>query len=66
MVSCFECKTPSEASKILIDIYDEFRENLDSDYEYINNLIFDFRDKYKQELKYISKNLPLQISRKIR
>ncbi len=66
MVSCFECKTPSEASKILIDLYDEIQSNLDSDYEYINNCILDFRDKYSQELKFISKNLPLQISRKIR
>lgn len=66
MVSCYECKTPSEASKILIDIYDEFSENLDSDFEYINNCILDFRDKYSQELKFISKNLPLQISNKIR
>lgn len=66
MVSCFECKTPSEASKILIDLYDEIQSNLDSDYEYINNCILDFRDKYAQELKFISKNLPLQISRKIR
>lgn len=66
MVSCYECKTPSEASKILIDIYDEFNENIASEMEYINNCILDFRDKYAQELKFISKNLPLQISSKIR
>lgn len=66
MVSCYECKTPSEASKILIDIYDEFSENLDSDFEYINNCIHDFRNNYRLELKNISKNLPLLISRKIR
>lgn len=66
MVACYDCKTPSEAAKILIDIYDDFKENLDSDYEYINNCIKDFSDKYKTELKFISKNLPLQISNKIR
>jgi exodeoxyribonuclease VII large subunit len=66
MVSKYPCKTPSEAAQILIDIYQEFQDNLDSDFEYINNCIQDFSDKYKQELKFISKNLPLQVTNKIR
>ena len=66
MISKFPCKTPSEWAQILIDMYQDFQENLDSDFEYINNCIQDFSDKYKQELKFISKNLPLQITNKIR
>lgn len=66
MVSKYPCKTPSEWAQILIDIYEEFQDNLDSDFTYINNCIQDFSDKYKQELKFISKNLPLQITNKIR
>ena len=66
MVSKYPCKTPSEAAQILIDIYQEFQDNLDSDFEYINNCVQDFSDKYKQELKFISKNLPLQVTNKIR
>jgi len=65
MVSCYDCKTPSEASKTLIDIYNEFNEDLEAEFEYINNNILDFRDKYKNELNLISKNLPLQISSKV-
>lgn len=66
MVSCYDCKTPSEASKILIDIYNELNEDIKSEFEYINNCILDFRDKYKNQLNLISKNLPLQISSKVR
>lgn len=66
MVSCYDCKTPSEASQILIDIYEEFYSNLESEYDYINNCISDFNEKYKIELKFISKNLPLQILNRIR
>lgn len=66
MISCYDCKTPSEASKILIDIYDEFNEDIEAEFEYINNCILDFRAKYKNELNFISKNLPLQISSKVR
>jgi hypothetical protein len=35
MVACYDCKTPSEAAKILIDIYSEFKEDIDAEYEYI-------------------------------
>jgi len=44
----------------------EFNEDLESEFEYINNCIFDFRDKYKNELNFISKNMPLQVSSKVR
>ena len=66
MVSKYNCKTPSEAAQILIDIYDEFNENINSEYYYIQNSISDFSEKYKTELNFISKNLPLQISNRIR
>jgi len=66
MISKYPCKTPSEGAQILIEIYQEFQDNIDSEFEYINNCVHDFSDKYKQELKFISKNLPLQVTNKIR
>jgi exodeoxyribonuclease VII large subunit len=66
MVSCYDCKTPSEAAQILVYMYKEFNEELNTEYNYINNCITDYRDKYKMELKIISKNLPLQILNRIR
>jgi len=66
MVSCYDCKTPSEASKILIDIYNEFFNDLKNEFDYINKSIINLRDKYKNELFFISKNLPLMIWKKIR
>ena len=46
--------------------YNEFYQDVESEFEYINNCILDFRDKYKNELNLISRNLPLQISSKVR
>ena len=66
MISCYDCKTPSEAAQILIEIYNSLDEDIESEYEYINNCISDFSEKYKTELKFINKNLPLQISNRIR
>ena len=66
MISCYDCKTPSEWSQILIDIYNEYIEEVEEEYEYINGRIQDFSDQYKTELKFIWKNLPLQISNRIR
>lgn len=66
VVACYDCKTPSEASTILIDIYEEMDENIWAEFEYINDRILDFSNKYKLELKFISKNMPLHISNKVR
>ena len=66
MISCYDCKTPSEWAQILIDLYDEFNDEINWEYEYINDCINDFSEKYKQELKFISKNLPLQVSNRVR
>ena len=66
MISCYDCKTPSEWAQILIDIYDEFNENIEAEYEYITGSISDFSEKYKTELKFIWKSLPLQVSNRIR
>ena len=66
MISCYDCKTPSEWAQILIDIYDEFNENIEAEYEYITGSITDFSEKYKTELKFIWKSLPLQVSNRIR
>lgn len=66
MISCYDCKTPSEWAQILIDLYDEFNDDIKWEYEYINDCVLDFSEKYKQELKFIWKNLPLQISNRIR
>lgn len=66
MVSFFDCKTPSEAAKKIIDIYYDYKRELDTNYNFINNMIGDFSNIYKKDLLFISKNLPLQISWKIK
>lgn len=66
MVSCYDCKTPSQWAQILIDLYEEFNDNLNSEFEYINNCINDFSSKYKLELNFIWKNFPLLISNRVR
>jgi hypothetical protein len=35
MIAKYDCKTPSEAAQILIDIYDEYKEDVEAEYEYI-------------------------------
>lgn len=66
MVSSYDCKTPSEAAKILIDIYDDYKRELDINYEYINNSLLNFSNQYKRDLSFISKNLPLLIWNKVK
>ncbi len=66
MVSSYDCKTPSEAAKILIDIYDNYKRELDINYEYINNSLLNFSNQYKRDLSFISKNLPLLIWNKVK
>lgn len=66
MVSYFDCKTPSEAAKKIIDIYYDYKKKLDTNYDFINNMINDYSNLYKKDLLFLSKNLPLQISSKLR
>ena len=66
MTSCYDCKTPSEWAQILIDIYNEFDEEVETEYEYITDSIRDFSESYKTELKFIWKSLPLQVSNRIK
>jgi len=35
MVARYDCKTPSEAAQTLIDIYEEYKEDIESEFEYI-------------------------------
>ena len=66
MTSCYDCKTPSEWAQILIDIYNGFDEEVETEYEYITDSIRDFSESYKTELKFIWKSLPLQVSNRIK
>lgn len=66
MVSYFDCKTPSEAANKLIDIYYDYKKNIDREFDYINNKINIFSDKYKKDIWYLSRNIPLQFSSKIK
>ena len=66
MVSLYDCKTPSEASQILIDIYSDFEYNIQMSFDSISTKILNFNNKYKNDINYLSKNLPLKFSNKIK
>jgi exonuclease VII large subunit len=65
MVSFYDCKTPSEASQILIDICSDYEYNIKIKFDSITSKISNFNNKYKNDISYLSKNLPLKFSNKI-
>jgi exodeoxyribonuclease VII large subunit len=65
MIARYDCKTPSEAAQILIDIYEEYKEDIESEYEYILWTIEDTIKRYTIELEWLSKDIPYHISKKV-
>lgn len=65
MVARYDCKTPSQAAQILIDIYEEYKENIESEYEYILWWIQDILKKYTIQLEWLSKDIPFHITKKV-
>jgi exonuclease VII large subunit len=66
MVSFYDCKTPSEASNILIDIYHTSEYNIKISFDKINLKLLNFNIKYKNNINYLSQNLPLKFSNKVK
>jgi len=65
MVARYDCKTPSEAAQTLIDIYEEYKEDIESEFEYIVLWIQDLVKRYTLELEGLSKDIPYHISKKV-
>ena len=65
MVAKYDCKTPSEAAQIIIDIYEDYSDNLSAEYDYIKNTIDDTFQKYALELQTLSKEIPFHIGKKV-
>ncbi len=65
MVSRYDCKTPSEAAQLLIEIYEEYKEDIETEYEYIVGSIQDTLKRYSLELEWFWKDIPYHISKKV-
>jgi len=65
MIAKYDCKTPSEAAQILIDIYEEYKEDVEAEYEYILWTIEDTLKRYSLELESLSKDIPFHITKKV-
>lgn len=65
MIAKYDCKTPSEAAQILIDIYDEYKEDVEAEYEYILWTIEDTLKRYTLELESLSREIPFHITKKV-
>lgn len=65
MIAKYDCKTPSEAAQVLIDIYEEYKEEVEYEYENILWTIQDTLKRYTLELESLSKDIPFHITKKI-
>lgn len=65
MVAKYDCKTPSEAAAILIDIYDEHKQDIESEYDCIIWSIEDTLKRYTLELEQFSREIPFHITKKV-
>ena len=62
MIAKYDCKTPSEAAYVLIDIYEKYAEQVRETYEYIQDTIFNCIEDYTTELEFHKKEINYQLS----